>query len=85
MLSSVKEALNNLQQKFENARRQNWRESSRRSSSWQKWNSEELQSLLNIIRDKAEQLEGNLQLRFAGAQRFFAFDNNAVDKIPKRM
>jgi hypothetical protein len=85
MLSSVKEALNYLEQKFQNDRLQNWQQSSRRSSSQQKWNSEKLQDWLNIIRDKAEQVEGNMQLQFAAAQRFFPFDNNTVDKIPKRM
>jgi hypothetical protein len=90
MLSSAKEALNLLQQQFENDneaqsdRRQNRQQSSRRSSSRQEWKLEELESLLNIIRDKAEQVEGNLQLEFAGAQRFFPFDNNTMDKLPRR-
>jgi hypothetical protein len=85
MLSSVKEAVNYLQQKFENDRRQNWDQSSKRSSSWQMLNNEKWESLLNIVRDKAEQLEGNMQLKFAGAERFFPLDKNTVDKIPKRM
>jgi hypothetical protein len=85
MLSSVKEAINYIQQKFEYDRRQNRHHSSRRSSSSLKWNRDELESVLEIIREKAEQLEGNMQLEFAGAQRFFPFDSNNVDRIPKRM
>lgn len=85
MWSSVKEALNYFEQKFENNKRQNKNQSSRRASSWQQWNTDELESLLKIIRDKAEQVEGNMQFRFAGAQKFFPFDKNWMDSIPKCM
>jgi hypothetical protein len=85
MVSSVKEALNYLQQKFEynnenqNNRSQKKASSHRRGSKWQKWNIEELGSLLDIVPDQAEQVEGNIRLKFAGAQRFFAFDNHTLD------
>jgi hypothetical protein len=90
MLSSVKEVLHSLQHKFEREnkdrsnRRQNWPPSSRRSSSPQKWNIDDLENLLNIVRDQAEQVEGNMQLPLAGAQRFLPFDNRTVDNIPRR-
>jgi hypothetical protein len=90
MLSSVKEAFNMLQDKFQlnnenqSYRPENKHQSSRRSSSRQKFNIADLASLLNITRDQAEQLEGNLQLTFAGAQRFMTFDNRTTDNIPWR-
>jgi hypothetical protein len=90
MASSVKEALDYIQEKFENkANENNGRykrsSSSRSSSSWPKWNIEEMQNLLNIVRDQAEQVEGNIQFPFAGAQRFLAFDNHTLDRIPRGM
>jgi hypothetical protein len=90
MLSSVKEAFKTLQGKIEtdsddeSNKPENRHQSSRRGSSRQKLNIGDLESLLNITRDQAEQLEGNLKLTLAGVQRFIPFDNRTTDKIPSR-
>jgi hypothetical protein len=90
MLSSVKEAFRALREKVETGSEdegitpENRHQSGRRGSSRQKLNIGDLESLLNITRDQAEQLEGNIKLTWAGAQRFFPFDNSTADKLPRR-
>lgn len=87
MLSSVKEAINALKAKLavnkEDMSNSKW-QSSKYRPSWQKWNMEELQDLLNITADEAEVLEGNLQLTLSGVKRFIPLDSKAVDNIPRR-
>jgi hypothetical protein len=91
MVSSVKEALAYLQAKFENndnedesGGRQKRGSAHKKGSSGQSLNIEELENMLKIVRDQAEQVEGNIQLTLAGSQTFFPFDNHTLDMIPRR-
>jgi hypothetical protein len=91
MVSSVKEALAYLQAKLESndnedesGGRQKRGSARRKGSSGQSWNFEELEKMLDIVRDQAEQVEGNIQLTLAGSQTFVPFDNHTLDMIPKR-
>ncbi|XP_063218666.1 uncharacterized protein LOC134528927 [Bacillus rossius redtenbacheri] len=47
-----------------------------------KWTVSKLREALNFKTRPIEPLEGNLMLKFAGMSRFFAFDENTIEKIP---
>jgi hypothetical protein len=88
MVSSAKEALNYLKEKFETSTEEQPNRRQKRShssKSQQNWNAEDLESLLHIVRDQAQQIEGNMQFSFLGLQKFLAIDNHTLDKIPQRM
>jgi hypothetical protein len=47
-------------------------------------NNDELEKLVDIVRENTEQIEGNLLFNLAGSQRFLPFDNHTVENIPRR-
>lgn len=46
---------------------------------------EKIAQLLNIEHTMKEQVEGKISLRFGNIQRFFAFDNHTIEKLPEYM
>lgn len=47
-----------------------------------KWSTEKIAQMLNIEANDAEQLEGQLMMNFMNTRRFFAFDNQTIERIP---
>jgi hypothetical protein len=85
MVSSAKEVLNYLKEKFEMSKEEQHNRRQKRShSSKQNWNAEELENLLHIVRDQAKQVEANMQFSWLGIEKFLAMDNYTLDKIPLR-
>lgn len=48
-----------------------------------KWSTEKIAQMLNIQPDDAEQLEGQILLNVMNGKRFFAFDNQTLERIPQ--
>ena len=86
MVSSAKEVLNYLNEKFEidNEEEHNIRQKRSHPSHQQNWDAENLENLLHIVRDQAEQVEANMQFSLLGIEKFWAIDNHTLDKIPQR-
>jgi hypothetical protein len=87
MVSSAKEVLNYLNEKFEidNEEEPNRRQKrSHPNRSQKNLDAENLENLLHIVRDQAEQVEANMQFSLLGVEKFWAIDNHTLDKIPQR-
>jgi len=88
MVSSAKETLNYLKEKFEMNKDEQPNRRQKRShsgKSQQNWNAEDLETLLHIVRDQAQQVEGHMKFSLLGMEKLLAIDNHTLDKIPQRM
>lgn len=88
MVSSAKEAFNYLKEKFEMRKEEQPSRHQKKAHSGkgqQNWNAEDLETLLHIVRDQAQQVEGNMQFSLLGMEKLLAIDNHTLDKIPQRM
>lgn len=52
-------------------------------SSDDKWSVEKIAKMLNMKPEEAEKLEAVISTRFLNTKRFFAFDNQTVNALPK--
>jgi hypothetical protein len=87
MVSSAKEIMNYLKEKFEMKKEEktNRREKSSYSGKGQEnWTAEDLETLLHIVRDQARQVEGHMHFSLLGMEKMLAIDNHTMDKIPQR-
>ncbi|XP_031636119.1 vitellogenin-A1-like [Contarinia nasturtii] len=58
---------------------------SNQEQSTTKWSAEKIMNLLNMKKNKAKQLEGQLMLNFANSERFVAFDRKTLDQLPQTL
>jgi Mg2+/Co2+ transporter CorB len=85
MVSSAKETLNYLKEKFEMSNQEKREKRSHSGKGQQNWSAEELETLLHIVRDQAQQVEGNMLFSLLGMEKMLTFDNHTLDKLPQRM
>ncbi len=74
--------LNNQPENPRNTRKHWTEEHKKQRDSNTKWSTEKIAQMLNIQTDDAEQLEGQLMMNIMNTRRFFAFDNQTIEKIP---
>lgn len=48
-----------------------------------KWSTQKIAQLLDIKTDEAEQLEGQLLVSILNTKRFFTFDNQTIEQLPR--
>lgn len=79
MVSSVERLVEVVSAQFKN------RESEHESdhSSEDKWSVEKIAKMLNMKPEEAEKLEAVISTRMLNTKRFFAFDNQTLNALPK--
>lgn len=71
---------NNKYKIYKNAKNANSQE---QSTSQQNWSAAKIAQLLDIQTDEAVKLEGQILVSMLNTKRFFAFDNQTLEKIPR--
>lgn len=75
--------LNNQPEHPRNTRKHWTKEHEKQRQMNTKWSTEKIAQMLNIQTDDAEQLEGQLMMNIMNTRRFFAFDNQTIERIPQ--
>jgi hypothetical protein len=60
------------------------RKTTNRNKSDTNWNNDEIATMLDIVNENMEQVEGNFIFNHAGGDRLLPFDNHTLEIIPKR-
>jgi hypothetical protein len=55
-----------------------------RNKSGTNWNNDEIATMLDIVNENMEQVEGNFIFNHAGGDVLLPFDNHTLDSIPTR-
>ncbi|MDD9338891.1 MAG: DUF1943 domain-containing protein [Providencia heimbachae] len=79
MVSSVNRLVEVVSSQFKNQETEN----ERHQSSEDKWTVEKISKMLNMKPEEAEKLEAIISTRLFNTKRFFAFDNQTLNTLPK--